>query len=65
MPEHTPLTDKILKQVRGSPDCAIETLVSRCPEFTWREIFHEVARLNRMGQVRITRGAGLFNITPR
>ena len=65
MPQQTPLTDEILKHVRGSPDCSLETLVSLCPEFTWRQILFEVARLSRMGQVRITSGAGLFNITPQ
>jgi hypothetical protein len=65
MLQQKPLTDRILKQVRGSPDCSLETLVSLCPEFTWREILYEVARLSRMRQVRITSGAGLFAITPQ
>ena len=64
MAHQEPLTDRILAQVRGSPDMAFETLVSHCSEFSWRDVFHEVARLSRMGQVRVTRGAGLFSITP-
>jgi hypothetical protein len=65
MAQREPLTDRILEQVRGSPDMAFETLVSRCPEFSWGEVFHEVARLSRLGQVRVTRGAGLFSIRPQ
>ena len=58
------LTDRILEQVHGSPGMSFETLVSHCSEFRWGDVFHEVARLSRMGQVRVTRGAGLFSITP-
>lgn len=65
MAQQKSITERILEEVCGSPDGAFETLVSHCPEFTWGEVFHEVARLSRMGQVRVTRGAGLFSITPR
>lgn len=65
MAQQKSITERILEEVCGSPDGAFETLVSHCPEFTCGEVFHEVARLSRMGQVRVTRGAGLFSITPR
>jgi hypothetical protein len=65
MAQQEPLTDRILEQVRGSPDVGFEILVSRCPEFSCGEVFHEVARLSRMGEVRVTRGAGLFSIRPQ
>jgi hypothetical protein len=65
MAQQKSITDRILEEVRGSPDGAFETLVSRCPEFTWGEVPHEVARLSRLGQVRITMGSGLFTISPQ
>jgi hypothetical protein len=65
MAKQEPITDRILEHLGGSPDVTFETLVSRCPEFTCGEVFREVARLSRMGQVRVTKGAGLFSITPR
>ena len=66
MTQQQNITNRILEQVRGgSPDVSFETLISRLPEFSWGEVFHEVARLNRTGQVRVTRGAGLFSITPQ
>jgi hypothetical protein len=65
MAQQKSITERILEEVCGSPNGAFETLVSHCPEFTWGEVFHEVARLSRLGQVRVTRGAGLFSITPR
>jgi len=65
MAQQKSITERILEEVCGSPNGAFETLVSHCPEFTWGEVFHEVARLSRLGQVRVTRGTGLFSITPR
>jgi hypothetical protein len=57
-----PITDRILELLQGSLECEFETLVARCPEFTWNELFQEVSRLNRAGQVIITRNVGVFTI---
>ena len=57
-----PITVRILELLRGSPECEFEALVARYPEFTWNELFQEVARLSRAGQVIITRGVGIFTI---
>jgi hypothetical protein len=65
MAQQKSITDRGLEEVRGSPDDVFETLVRRCPEFAWGEVLHEVARLSRMGQVRIVMGSGLFTITPQ
>jgi hypothetical protein len=63
MSPQKPITERILELLRCSPECEFEALVSRYPEFTWNELFQEVARLSRAGQVRITRGVGIFTIT--
>lgn len=57
-----PITDRILELLRTSTECDFEALVARYPEFTWNELFLEVARLSRAGQVVITRGVGIFTI---
>jgi hypothetical protein len=57
-----PITDRILELLRGSPECDFEALVVRSPEFTWNELFQEVGRLSRAGQVIITRGVGIFTV---
>ncbi len=62
MSQQRPITDRILELLRGSPECEFEALVTRYPEFTWNELFQEVARLSRAGQVIITRGVGIFTI---
>lgn len=62
MSQQKPLTDQILELLRCSPECEFETLVIRYPEFTWNELYLAVARLSRAGQVKITRGVGIFTI---
>ncbi len=60
--QQKPITDLILEFLRSSPECDFEDLVTRYPEFTWNELFHEVSRLSREGQVKITRDVGKFTI---
>jgi len=64
MAQQKPITDRILEFLQCSPECEFEALVSRYPEFTWNELFLEVNRLNRTGQVKVTRGVGIFTIKP-
>ena len=60
--QQKPITARILDMLRGSPECAFEALVNRCPEFTFNELYQEVSRLSRAGQVTIRRGVGIFAI---
>jgi hypothetical protein len=62
MSEQKPITVRILEMLLGAAECEFETLVARNPEFTWNELSAEVARLSRAGQVKITRGVGIFTI---
>ena len=62
MSQQKPITERILELLQGSLECEFEALVARYPEFTWNELFQEVARLNRAGQVIITRNVGVFTI---
>jgi hypothetical protein len=62
MAQQKPITDRILEFLQGSPEGDFEALVTRYPEFTWNELFHEVARLSRAGRINITRGVGIFTI---
>jgi hypothetical protein len=60
--QQKPITARILDMLRGSPECAFEALVNRYPEFTSNELYQEVSRLSRAGQVIIKRGVGIFAI---
>lgn len=62
MSQPKPITDRILEKLRGSPECEFEALVSGNPEFTWNELYQEVSRLSRAGQLTILRGVGIFTI---
>ena len=62
MAQQRPITDRIFDFLRISPECEFEALVTRYPEFTCDELFAEVGRLSRTGQVKITRGVGIFTI---
>ena len=57
-----PITDRIFDFLRISPEGEFEALTARYPEFTANELYAEVGRLSRTGQVIITRGVGIFTI---
>jgi len=57
-----PITDRIFECLHGAEECEFEALVARYPQFTWNELFQEVSRLNRTGQVIITRNVGVFTL---
>jgi hypothetical protein len=57
------VTERILDAVHGAPGCELEDLVLRLPELTWNQVFLEVDRLSRTGQVRVTAmGEGMYAI---
>ncbi|CAE6796933.1 hypothetical protein [Nitrospira defluvii] len=56
-------SDRIIHAVAESPGCLLEELVSACPGLTWNQIFFEVDRLSRTGQVQLMRtGAGTYAV---
>jgi hypothetical protein len=57
------VADRILDAVHRAPGCQLDDLVLRLPEFTWNQVFLEVDRLSRTGQVRMTAmGKGTYTI---
>ncbi len=63
MLQHTLVADRILEAVERTPDCTLEELVDRCPDLTWNQVFLEVDRMSREGQLKLTsRGAGSYTI---
>jgi hypothetical protein len=51
-PECT-LTDRILEAVSEAPGCRIADVVCQFPDLTWNQVFRELARLSRNGQLRV------------
>mgnify|MGYP003385287584 FL=1 len=62
MAQQSPITERVLTFLQGSPECDFEALVTRYPEFSWNELHLEVSRLSRRGLVTITRGVGTCTI---
>jgi hypothetical protein len=57
------ITDRILGAVHCAPGCQLDDLVLSVPELTWNQVFLEVDRLSRTGQVRVTAlGKGTYTI---
>jgi hypothetical protein len=57
------ITDRILNVVRRAPGCQLDELEHSLPGFSWNQIFLEVDRLSRMGQVRVMpMGNGTYSV---
>ena len=56
MASHTPVTDSILGAVNRTHGCDLDTMAKSLPELTWNQVFLEVDRLSRQGQVLVTFG---------
>jgi hypothetical protein len=57
------IADQILEAVRAHPDCTLEELTQRLQELNWSEVFLEVDRLSRSGQLRLTQSSTGFLTT--
>ena len=58
MDSHTPVTDRILGTVQRKHGCDLDTLTSSLTDLSWGQVFLEVDRLSREGQVLVTLGTG-------
>ena len=55
MSSHTPVTDRILGAVQRAHGCDLEMLTKNPSDLSWAQVFLEVDRLSRDGQVLATR----------
>jgi len=54
MTSHTPVTDRILGAVQRTQGCDLDTLTNSLSDLSWSQVFLEVDRLSREGQVLVT-----------
>ena len=59
------LGDRILEAVRANPDSTLDELIVRVSGASWSEVFLEVDRLSRSGQLRLTKSRSGLTITLR
>ncbi|HJT20475.1 MAG TPA: hypothetical protein VJ746_08390 [Nitrospira sp.] len=58
------ITGRILETVRSSRVCEMEELVQACSSYTWNQVFLEVDRLSRTGELRLLpKRAGVYTVT--
>jgi hypothetical protein len=59
----TPST-QILDVLARSNNCLLEDLVRECENLTWNQVFLELDRLSRTGEIRLRlQGAGQYIVT--
>ena len=49
-----PVTDRILRAVKRAHRCDLDALATSLPELTWNQVFFEIDRLSRNGEVVVT-----------
>ena len=59
------ITERIVDELGREPECELEALVGRMTPFSWQEVFLEVDRLSRTGQIRMTKRGGTAGIRLR
>jgi predicted nucleic acid-binding Zn-ribbon protein len=48
------VTDRILGAVQDTQGCDLDTLAESVPELTWNQVFLEIDRLSREGEILVT-----------
>ena len=54
MTSRAPITDRILGTVQHTHGCDLDALAESVPELTWNQVFLEIDRLSREGQILVT-----------
>jgi len=49
------VTERVMDIVMHHPGCRLEDVVLGCPDLSWNQVFLEVDRLSRNGQIRLMR----------
>jgi hypothetical protein len=61
--EMSQVTDQIMHVIIRKPGCVLEELVRECPGLTWNQVFCELDRMSRTGEVRLTvKGLGVYAV---
>jgi hypothetical protein len=58
------ITGKIVQMVKHRQACDMEDLLQACSSYTWNQVFLEVDRLSRTGELRLfSKRAGVYTVT--
>jgi hypothetical protein len=57
-------TEALMQVIIRSPGCSLEEVMLECPDLTWNQVFCEIDRMSRTGQVRLmAKGPGLYTVS--
>lgn len=63
-PRHNELSDRLLRVVRRKKICELDELLQECASYTWTQVFLEVDRLSRSGELcLLCKKAGEYSVT--
>ena len=58
------ITGNIVQMVKRRQACDMEDLLEACSSYTWNQVFLEVDRLSRTGELRLfSKRAGVYTVT--
>lgn len=58
------ISGKIVQMVKRRQACDMEDLLEACSSYTWNQVFLEVDRLSRTGELRLfSKRAGVYTVT--
>jgi hypothetical protein len=56
--------EKIMEVIIRSPGSSLDEIILECPNLTWNQVFCEIDRMSRTGQVKlILKGRGLYEVS--
>ena len=58
MTSQKPVTERILGAVKHTHGCDLDTLAESLPELSWNQVFLEIDRLSRKGEILVTFASG-------
>jgi hypothetical protein len=63
-PRQTGLSYEVLSIVRRKKTCNLDDLLQECASYTWTQVFLEVDRMSRSGELRlVSKKAGEYSVT--
>ena len=63
-PRQTGLSYEVLRVVRRKKTCNLDDLFQECNSYTWTQVFLEVDRMSRSGELRLVyKKAGEYSVT--
>ncbi len=58
------LSDMIMETIMARRECCLDSLVVACSRFTWNQVFLEVDRMSRSGELHIKRtGCAQYSVS--